>query len=170
MLENGADPNIRDARFGKNSYHWALQHGHRDIAKVLIDNGASKKLKKPSRFFGHQTMMMAFIAMIGLIFFIWILYLLKVVPVLRENGIKPRAFFMKWRLGDELEGYAQLTQAKGRSLAFYHTIKYSYYLVWVMMFFFLFSVFKTCHSNQEKSQYEILKDWHDANLERMLNE
>lgn len=36
LLAEGADPNIRDARFNKNAYHWALQYGHRRIAKLLL--------------------------------------------------------------------------------------------------------------------------------------
>ena len=35
---------------------------------------------------------------------------------------------------------------------------------------FIITVFKTCQDGQEKSQYEILKDWHDTNLKRRLNE
>ncbi len=170
LLEQGADPNTRDARFGRNAYHWALHYGHHEIARLLLENGASKELKKPSRFFGHFTMAAAFFTMVALIILIWVLYLLKVVPVLKANGIKPIAFFMTWRLRDELEGYAQLTQAKGHSLAVYRFIKYAYYLVLIVMILFAVSVFKTCQGNQGKSQYEVLKDWHDANLERRLSE
>jgi len=168
LLEEGADPNIRDARFKKNAYHWALQYSHRDVAKLLLDNGASRELEKPSVFFSQGMSMVAFLILGILIVSVWVLYFFTVVPFLKANGIFPTAFFMSWRLRDELEGYAQLRQAKGKSLTSYHVIKYLYYSIYVVMIFFIITVFKTCHSNQEKSQYETFKDWHDSNLEHML--
>lgn len=170
LLAQGADPNIRDSRFNKNAYHWALQYGHRDIARLLLDSGAVKELKKPSRFFGRGMSMAAFLVLAFLIVFVWVLYFIAVVPFLKENGIVPTAYFMSWRLRGELEGYAQLRQAKGKSLTSYHIIKYSYYCIYIVMIFFVISVFKTCGVDQEKSQYEILKDWHNSNLERRLSE
>ena len=170
LLSEGADPNISDARFNKNAYHWALQYGHRDVARLLLDNGASRELKKPSRFFGRGMPMVAFLILAILFVSIWVLYFLAVVPFLRSNGIVPTAFFMNWRFRSELEGYAQLRQAKGKSLTVYHILKYGYYCIFIVMIFFVISIFKTCQDNQEKSQYEILKDWHDSNLERRLNE
>ena len=170
LLSEGADPNIRDARFKKNAYHWALQYGHRDVARVLLENGASRELKKPSQFFSRGISMVAFLILGILIVSVWVLYFLTVVPFLKSKGIVPTAFFMNWRFRSELEGYAQLQQAKGKSLTVYHILKYGYYCVFIVMIFFVISVFKTCQGNQEKSQYEILKDWHDTNLERRLNE
>ena len=170
LLEEGADPNIRDARFKKNAYHWALQYGHRDVAKLLLDNGANREFEKPSVFFSQGMSMVVFLILGILIVSVWVLYFFTVVPFLKANGIFPTAFFMSWRLRDELEGYAQLRQAKGKSLTSYHVIKYLYYSIYVVMIFFIITVFKTCQSNQEKSQYEILKDWHDSNLEHMLKE
>jgi len=170
LLEKGADPNIRDARFNKNAYHWALQYGHREIARLLLDNGASKELKKPSQFFGRGMFMAAFLILAILIVSVWVLYFLTVVPFLKSNGIVPTAFFMNWRFRSELEGYAQLRQAKGKSLTVYHILKYGYYCIFIVMILFIITVFKTCPGDQEKSQYEILKDWHDSNLERRLNE
>ena len=170
LLEEGSDPNIRDARFKKNAYHWALQYGHRDIAKLLLNAGANRELEKPSVFFSQGISMVAFLILGILIVSVWVLYFFTVVPFLKANGIFPTAFFMSWRLRDELEGYAQLRQAKGKSLTSYHVIKYLYYSIYVVMIFFIITVFKTCQSNQEKSQYEILKDWHDSNLEHMLKE
>ena len=170
LLSEGADPNISDARFNKNAYHWALQYGHRDVAKLLLDNGANRELKKPSRFFGRGMFMVAFLILAILIVSVWVLYFIAVVPFLRSNGIVPTAFFMNWRFRSELEGYAQLRQAKGKSLTVYHILKYGYYCIFIVMIFFVISIFKTCQDNQEKSQYEILKDWHDSNLERRLNE
>ena len=168
LLEEGSDPNIRDARFKKNAYHWALQYGHRDVAKLLLDNGANRELEKPSVFFSQGMSMVAFLILGILIVSVWVLYFFTVVPFLKANGIFPTAFFMSWRLRDELEGYAQLRQAKGKSLTSYHVIKYLYYSIYVVMIFFIITVFKTCQSNQEKSQYETLKDSHDSNLEHML--
>ena len=168
LLEEGADPNIRDARFKKNAYHWALQYGHRDVAKLLLDNGANRELEKPSVFFSQGMSMVAFLILGILIVSVWVLYFFTVVPFLKANGIFPTAFFMSWRLRSELEGYAQLRQAKGKSLTSYHVIKYLYYSIYVVMIFFIITVFKTCQSNQEKSLYETLKDWHDSNLEHML--
>jgi len=170
LLSEGADPNIRDARFNKNAYHWALQSGHRDVAGLLLDNGASRELKKPSRFFSRGMPMVAFLILAILIVSVWVLYFLAVVPFLKSNGIVPTAFFMNWRFRSELEGYAQLRQAKGKSLTVYHILKYGYYCIFIVMIFFVISVFKTCQDDQEKSQYEILKDWHNSNLERRLNE
>ena len=170
LLEEGSDPNIRDARYKKNAYHWALQYGHRDVAKLLLDNGANREFEKPSVFFSQGMSMVAFLILGILIVSVWVLYFFTVVPFLKANGIVPTAFFMSWRLRDELEGYAQLRQAKGKSLTSYHVIKYLYYSIYVVMIFFIITVFKTCQSNQEKSQYEILKDWHDSNLEHMLKE
>ena len=170
LLAEGADPNIRDVRFNKNAYHWALQYGQRDVAKLLLENGASRELKKPSQFFGRGISMVAFLILAILIVSIWVLYFLAVVPFLKSKGIVLTAFFMNWRFRSELEGYAQLRQAKGKSLTVYHILKYCYYCVFIVMIFFVISVFKTCQGNQEKSQYEILKDWHDTNLERRLNE
>ena len=170
LLAEGADPNIRDARFNKNAYHWALQYGQRDVAKLLLENGASREFKNPSRFFGRGISMVAFLILAILIVSIWVLYFLAVVPFLKSKGIVPTAFFMNWRFRSELEGYAQLRQAKGKSLTVYHILKYGYYCVFIVMIFFVISVFKTCQGNQKKSQYEILKDWHDTNLERRLNE
>lgn len=170
LLAEGADPNIRDNRFNKNAYHWALQYSHGDIASLLLENGASRELKKPSRFFGRGISMLAFLILGILTVSVWILYFFMVVPFLKSNGIFPTAFFMSWRLRDELEGYAQLRQAKGKSLTPYKIIKYSYYCIYIVMIFFIISVFKTCGVDQEKSQYEILKDWHDSNLEHRLNQ
>jgi len=170
LLSEGADPNIRDARFNKNAYHWALQYGHREIAKLLLDNGASRELKKPSRFFGRGMFMVAFLILAILIVSVWVLYFIAVVPFLRSNGIVPTAFFMNWRFRSELEGYAQLRQAKGKSLTVYHILKFGYYCIFIVMILFIITVFKTCQGDQEKSQYEILKDWHDTNLERRLDE
>lgn len=68
-----------------------------------------------------------------------------------------------------LSPYGPLRQAKGKSLNFYHIIKYSYYCVYIVMILFVVSVFKTCGEGREKSQYEILKDWHNINLERALD-
>ena len=170
LLAEGADPNIRDVRFNKNAYHWALQYGQRDVAKLLLENGASRELKKPSQFFGRGISMVAFLILAILIVSIWVLYFLAVVPFLKSKGVVPTAFFMNWRFRSELEGYAQLRQAKGKPLTVYHILKYGYYCVFIVMIFFVISVFKTCQGNQEKSQYEILKDWHDTNLERRLNE
>ena len=170
LLAEGADPNIRDNRFNKNAYHWALQYGHRDVARLLLENGASRELKKPSQFFSRGMSMVAFLILAILIVSIWVLYFLTVVPFLKSNGIFPTAFFMNWRFRGELEGYAQLRQAQGKSLAIYHVLKYSYYCIYIVVIFFIISVFKTCQDGQEKSQYEILKDWHDTNLERRLNE
>ena len=170
LLQEGADPNIRDARFKKNAYHWALQYSHRDIARLLLENGANRELKKPSGFFGRGMSMVAFLILGILIVSVWILYFIAVVPFLKANGIFPTAFFMTWRLRGELEGYAQLRQAQGKSLIVYHILKYSYYSIYIVMIFFIVSVFKTCQDDQEKSQYEVLKDWHDSNLERRLNE
>ena len=168
LLEEGSDPNIRDTRFKKNAYHWALQYGHRDVAKLLLDNGANRELEKPSVFFSQGMPMVAFLILGILIVSVWVLYFFTVVPFLKANGIFPTAFFMSWRLRDELEGYAQLRQAKGKSLTSYRVIKYLYYSIYVVMIFFIITVFQTCQSNQEKSQYETLKDWHDSNLEHML--
>ena len=170
LLSEGADPNIRDARFNKNAYHWALQYGHRDIARVLLENGASREFKKPSQFFGRGISMVAFLILAILIVSVWVLYFLAVAPFLKSNGIVPTAFFMNWRFRSELEGYAQLRQAKGKSLTVYHILKYGYYCVFIVMIFFVISVFQTCQDSQGKSQYEILKDWHDSNLERRLDE
>jgi len=170
LLAEGADPNIRDARFNKNAYHWALQYGHREIARVLLDNGASRELKKPSRLFSQGMPMIAFLILAILIVSVWILYFFTVVPFLKANGIAPTAFFMNWRFREELEGYAQLRQAKGKSLTAYHILKYAYYCIFIVVILFIITVFKTCQDGQEKSQYEILKDWHDSNLERMLKE
>ena len=170
LLSEGADPNIRDARFNKNAYHWALQYGHREIAKLILDNGASRELKKPSRFLGRGMFMVAFLILAILIVSVWVLYFIAVVPFLKSNGIVPTAFFMNWRFRSELEGYAQLRQAKGKSLTVYHILKYGYYCIFIVVIFFVITVFKTCQGDQEKSQYEILKDWHDTNLERRLDE
>ena len=170
LLAEGADPNIRDARFKKNAYHWALRYGHREIAKLLLENGASRELKKPSRFFSRGISIVVFLILAVLIVSIWVLYFLTVVPFLKSNGIAPTAFFMNWRFRSELEGYAQLRQAQGKSLTVYHILKYGYYCIFIVMIFFVISIFKTCQDGQEKSQYEILKDWHDSNLERMLKE
>jgi len=170
LLSEGADPNISDARFNKNAYHWALQYGHRDVAKLLLDNGANRELKKPSRFFGRGMFMVAFLILAILIVSVWVLYFIAVVPFLRSNGIVPTAFFMNWRFRSELEGYAQLRQAKGKSLTVYHILKFGYYCIFIVMILFIITVFKTCQGDQEKSQYEILKDWHDTNLERRLDE
>ena len=170
LLGEGADPNIRDTRFNKNAYHWALQSGHRDVARLLLENGASRELKKPSQFFGRGMSMVAFLILAILIVSVWVLYFLAVVPFLKSNGIVPTAFFMNWRFRSELEGYAQLRQAKGKSLTVYHILKYSYYCIYIVVILFIITVFKTCQDGQEKSQYEILKDWHDTNLERRLNE
>ena len=170
LLSEGADLNIRDARFNKNAYHWALQYGQRDVARALLENGASREFKKPSQFFGRGISMVAFLILAILIVSIWVLYFLAVVPFLKSKGVVPTAFFMNWRFRSELEGYAQLRQGKGKSLTVYHILKYGYYCVFIVMIFFVISVFKTCQGNQEKSQYEILKDWHDTNLERRLNE
>jgi hypothetical protein len=170
LLAEGADPNIRDTRFNKNAYHWALQYGHKEIAKLLLDNGASREWKKPSQFFSQGMPMVAFLILAILIISVWVLYFLTVVPFLKSNGIIPTAFFMNWRFRSELEGYAQLRQAKGKSLTVYHILKYGYYCIFIVMIFFVISVFKTCNSDQEKSQYEILKEWHDSSLERRLSE
>lgn len=170
LLAEGADPNIRDARFKKNAYHWALQYGHRNVAKLLLDNGANRELEKPSEFFSRGKSMVAFLILGILIVSVWVLYFFTVVPFLKTNGIFPTAFFMTWRLRGELEGYAQLRQAKGKSLTFYHLITYLYYSIYVVMIFFIITVFKTCQGDQEKTQYEILKSWHDSNLERVLKE
>ena len=113
LLAEGADPNIRDNRFNKNAYHWALQYGHRDVARLLLENGASRELKKPSQFFSRGMSMVAFLILAILIVSIWVLYFLTVVPFLKSNGIFPAAFFMNWRFRGELEGYAQLQQAQG---------------------------------------------------------
>ena len=170
LLAEGADPNIRDARFNKNAYHWALQYGKRDVAKLLLENGASRELKKPSQFFSRGMPMVAFLILAILIVSVWVLYFLTVVPFLKFNGIAPTAFFMNWRFRSELEGYAQLRQAQGKSLTVYHILKYGYYCIFIVMIFFIVSVFQTCQDGQEKSQYEILKDWHEGNLERRLNQ
>ncbi len=170
LLEEGSDPNIRDTRFNKNAYHWALQYGQRDIAKLLLENGASRELKKPSEFFSRGMSMVVFLILAILFVSVWVLYFFTVVPFLKANGIAPTAFFMNWRFREELEGYAQLRQAKGKSLTAYHILKYAYYCIFIVMIFFVISVFKTCQDGQEKSQYEILKEWHDSNLERMLKE
>ncbi len=170
LLGEGADPNIRDARFNKNGYHWALQFGHRDVAGVLLENGANREFKKPSQFFGRGISMVAFLTLAFLIVSVWVLYFLAVVPFLKSNGIVPTAFFMNWRFRSELEGYAQLRQAQGKSLTVYHILKYSYYCIYIVVILFIITVFKTWQDDQEKSQYEILKDWHDTNLERRLNE
>jgi hypothetical protein len=170
LLQEGADPNIRDSRYQKNAYHWALEKGHHDVARLLLDNGASRELKKPSQFFSRGMPMVAFFIFAILIVSVWVLYFLSVVPFLKSNGIIPTAFFMNWRFRSELEGYAQLRQAKGKSLTVYHILKYGYYCIFIVMIFFVICVFKTCHSDQEKSQYEILKDWHDSNLEQRLGE
>lgn len=170
LLGEGADPNIRDTRFNKNAYHWALQFSHRHVARVLLENGASREFKKPSLFFGRGISMVAFLILAILIVSVWVLYFLAVVPFLKANGIVPTAFFMNWRFRSELEGYAQLRQAKGKSLTVYHILKYSYYCIYIVVIFFIVSVFKTCQDSQGKSQYEILKDWHDTSLERRLNE
>lgn len=155
LLEEGSDPNIRDARFKKNAYHWALQYGHRDVAKLLLDHGASREFEKPSVFFSQGMSMVVFLILGILIVSVWVLYFFTVVPFLKANGISPTAFFMSWRLRDELEGYAQLRQAKGKSLTSYHVIKYLYYSIYAVMIFFIITVFKTCQVDQEKSQYEI---------------
>jgi Ankyrin repeats (3 copies) len=170
LLGEGADPNIRDTRFNKNAYHWGLQSGHRDVARLLLENGASREFKKPSQFFGRGISMVAFLTLAILTVSVWVLYFLAVVPFLKSNGIVPTAFFMNWRFRSELEGYAQLRQAKGKSLTVYHILKYSYYCIYIVVILFIITVFKTCQDGQEKSQYEILKDWHDTNLERRLNE
>ena len=170
LLQEGAEPNIRDARFKKNAYHWALEKGHHDIARLLLKHGASKELKKPSRFFSSGMSMLAFLVFGILIVLVWIFYFLAVVPFLKANGITPTAFFMNWRFRGELEAYAQLRQAQGKSLTVYQVTKYAYYCIYVVLIFFIITVFKTCQGTQEKSQYEILKDWHDSNLERMLDE
>lgn len=170
LLGEGADPNISDARFNKNGYHWALQFGHRDVARVLLENGANREFKKPSQLFGRGISMVAFLTLAILIVSVWVLYFFTVVPFLKSNGIVPTAFFMNWRFRSELEGYAQLRQAQGKSLTVYHILKYSYYCIYIVVILFIITVFKTCQDDQEKSQYEILKDWHDTNLERRLNE
>ena len=87
LLAEGADPNIRDNRFNKNAYHWALQYGHRDVARLLLENGASRELKKPSQFFSRGMSMVAFLILAILIVSIWVLYFLTVVPFLKSNGI-----------------------------------------------------------------------------------
>lgn len=92
----------------------------------------------------------------------------EIVPFLKSNGVVPTAFFMNWRFKSELEGYAQLRQAKGKSLTVYHILKYSYYAIFIVMIFFIISVFKNC--DQDKSQYDILKEWHDSNLEHRLKQ
>ena len=141
LLAEGADPNIRDARFNKNAYHWALQYGHRDIARLLLENGASRELKKPSQFFSRGMSMVVFLILAILLVSVWVLYFLTVVPFLKSNGIAPTAFFMNWRFRSELEGYAQLRQAKGKSLTVYHILKYGYYCIFIVMIFFSSSVF-----------------------------
>ena len=114
--------------------------------------------------------MAAFLILAILLVSLWVIYFFTIVPFLKSNGIVPTAFFMSWRFRGELEGYAQLRQGKGKSLTAYHILKYCYYSIHIVMIFFIISVFKTCHGTQEKSQYESLKSWHNANLERMLNE
>ena len=170
LVAEGADPNIRDARFKKNAYHWALQYGHRDVARLLLDNGANREYEKPSGFFSQGMSMVVFLILSILIVSVWVLYFFTVVPFLKANGIFPTAFFMSWRLRDELEVYAQLRQAKGKSLTVYHILKYAYYCIYIVMIFFIITVFKTCQDGQEKTQYETLKDWHNSNLERRLKE
>lgn len=147
-----------------------MQSGHRDVARLLLENGAGKELKKPSQFLGRGISMLAFLILAILIVSAWVLYFFTVVPFLKSNGILPTAFFMNWRFRGELEGYAKLRRAQGKSLEIYHILKYSYYCIFIIVILFIVSVFKTCQDSQEKSQYEILKDWHDTNLERRLNE
>ena len=170
LLQEGADPNIRDSRYQKNAYHWALEKGHHDVARLLLERGVSKELKKPSRLFNHGMSTVAFIVFGILIVSVWILYLISVAPFLKANGIAPTAFFMKWRFRNELEAYAQLRQGQGKSMTVYHITKYAYNCIFIVLIFFVITVFKTCQGSQGKSQYEILKDWHDSNLERRMGE
>ena len=83
LLTEGADPNIRDAGFKKNAYHWALQYGHRDVAKSLLDNGANRELKKPSGYFSRGMSMVAFLILGILIVSVlqWIFRSIIIFPV-----------------------------------------------------------------------------------------
>lgn len=170
LLSRGADPNLKDARFNKNAYHWALKNAHHDIARLLLENGASKELKPPSRFFRRGTSIVVFLVLSFLMAAVWVLYFSSVVPFLKAHGIRPIAFFIQWRLRGELEAYAQLRQAQGKSLTVYHIAKYAYYAIYIVLIFFVISVFKTCQNHTEKTRYETLKGWHDSKLERMLDE
>ena len=170
LLEEGAEVNLTDTRHKKNAYHWALQYGRWDIARLLLDNGATRELKKPSRFIDRGTVMIVFFILALTIVTINVLYWLSIVPYLKSNGIFPSFLFRGWRFRDELEGYAQLRQSKSQSLTTYHITKYLYYSVMILMAIFVITIFKTCQGDQQKSNYETMKEWHDDHLDRTLDD
>ena len=45
LLAAGADPNVKDAKFGGTPLHWAAVNGYPGIVKLLLDKGADLKAR-----------------------------------------------------------------------------------------------------------------------------
>ena len=45
LVENGADPNVKDDFYGRTTLMFASQKGHFEIVKFLIENGADANTK-----------------------------------------------------------------------------------------------------------------------------
>jgi ankyrin repeat protein len=45
LLDNGADPNLQEPRYGWNALMWALYHGRTDVVRLLLDHGADPNLQ-----------------------------------------------------------------------------------------------------------------------------
>ena len=44
LLNNGANPNLKENSFGLTPLHWATEYGDMDMVKLLIDNGADPNI------------------------------------------------------------------------------------------------------------------------------
>lgn len=49
-IKKGADVNTRDAIYGNTPLHWATAFGNKEIAKLLVDNGADTNAKDDNAF------------------------------------------------------------------------------------------------------------------------